>query len=415
MPKASRSRAKHVQAETKPPPSPSLKAVSPSPSLSDSSVEDASNMSEVKGEGSYGISVSRPASPMQGQSHSEMFEPEDSVTCQWEDCGVVFTHLPTLIGHIHNDHIGVHKSSYTCEWTSCLRRGLPQTSRFALISHIRSHTGEKPFICSLPECDKSFTRSDALAKHMRLQHNISPPAPGRGGSRKRKRGVADDGTQGTSTPVASVVSPPIPIPNTGGFNTFKVEPRTPSEAVDDNGLQDAKQDYLSNNRSLKAPNGRQRRQTRQSLLQPQHTPSPDLQGAEEEEGYASSSSDTLPAHLQPQFNEATGLVMGRSPAMVMYLMMKAKHQYALDQHEVLLEQLRIIKGEMKKEKEEKEGALDQFFHRMLGEDARILMPPPDHAYGGSSNTAFEGRGHGVSGDQHGNPIAVGQNGSRVRG
>jgi hypothetical protein len=26
----------------------------------------------------------------------------DSVTCQWEDCGKVFTHLPTLIHHIHN-------------------------------------------------------------------------------------------------------------------------------------------------------------------------------------------------------------------------------------------------------------------------------------------------------------------------
>jgi uncharacterized Zn-finger protein len=38
------------------------------------------------------------------------------------------------------------------------------------------------------ECDKSFTRSDAMAKHMRLQHNISPPLPGRGGNRKRKRG-----------------------------------------------------------------------------------------------------------------------------------------------------------------------------------------------------------------------------------
>jgi hypothetical protein len=28
--------------------------------------------------------------------------PEDSVTCQWDDCGIVFTHLPTLIDHIHN-------------------------------------------------------------------------------------------------------------------------------------------------------------------------------------------------------------------------------------------------------------------------------------------------------------------------
>ena len=35
-------------------------------------------------------------------------ESEDSVTCQWDDCGVVFTHLPTLIEHIHN---GEHEHS----------------------------------------------------------------------------------------------------------------------------------------------------------------------------------------------------------------------------------------------------------------------------------------------------------------
>ncbi|CED82633.1 fog: zn-finger [Phaffia rhodozyma] len=101
--------------------------------------------------------------------------------CYWLDsstnnveCGATFSELGTFINHIHEEHIGTNKAQYTCEWSDCVRKGRPQTSRFALLSHLRSHTGEKPFDCTEPQCDKSFTRSDALAKHMRVQHNILP-------------------------------------------------------------------------------------------------------------------------------------------------------------------------------------------------------------------------------------------------
>lgn len=50
-----------------------------------------------------------PSSAPQSRAGSQIPEegnpeavPEDSVTCQWEECGIVFTHLPTLIDHIHN-------------------------------------------------------------------------------------------------------------------------------------------------------------------------------------------------------------------------------------------------------------------------------------------------------------------------
>jgi hypothetical protein len=69
----------------------------PGKSLSDSSdVDAASNVGEGP-QGGHARSTPRAGSPMQVE-----LEPEDSVTCQWEDCGVVFTHLPTLIDHIHN-------------------------------------------------------------------------------------------------------------------------------------------------------------------------------------------------------------------------------------------------------------------------------------------------------------------------
>ncbi|SCZ97593.1 BZ3500_MvSof-1268-A1-R1_Chr4-3g07278 [Microbotryum saponariae] len=104
--------------------------------------------------------------------------------CQWNDCGRQFYELEPLIEHLHNTHafpeVGQHQEQqtaqwkgppmFTCEWTGCPRRGKNQNSRFALVGHLRSHTGEKPFICPRPECDKSFTRTDALQKHMRIQH-----------------------------------------------------------------------------------------------------------------------------------------------------------------------------------------------------------------------------------------------------
>lgn len=103
--------------------------------------------------------------------------------CRWNDderrgqCLQTFATNDHLVLHLHEDHLGNRKARYTCEWDDCNRKGIPQTSRFALVAHLRSHTGEKPFYCSVPECDKSFTRSDALAKHMRTVHESDPLRP----------------------------------------------------------------------------------------------------------------------------------------------------------------------------------------------------------------------------------------------
>ncbi|THH01981.1 hypothetical protein EW026_g814 [Hermanssonia centrifuga] len=205
--------------------------------------------------------------------------------------------------HIHDDHIGVHKSNYTCEWRTCARRGLAQTSRFALISHIRSHTGEKPFVCPLPECDKSFTRSDALAKHTRMQHNIVPPAPGRGGNRKRKR----------EEPEPTVFQGPE------GYGTFKLEPPDVHGDYDDR-ISPPLDLYTNGNGSRRSA-----------------SPDIDIEDSDPDDG------------IPP------------------YLMMKAKHQYVLEEHASLIEELRAVRFEERRWREAKDAKLDELLRKLFGQ------------------------------------------------
>ena len=85
--------------------------------------------------------------------------------------------MDNLVDHIHDVHIGQRQKKYSCEWEKCARKGMPHASGYALRAHMRSHTREKPFYCQLPECDRSFTRSDALAKHMRTVHETEALRP----------------------------------------------------------------------------------------------------------------------------------------------------------------------------------------------------------------------------------------------
>ncbi|KAL4774925.1 hypothetical protein BDW60DRAFT_226635 [Aspergillus nidulans var. acristatus] len=103
----------------------------------------------------------------------------DQVTvCRWEGCDFKdLGNMDDLVQHIHNEHVGSRQKKYSCEWSDCTRKGQTHASGYALRAHMRSHTREKPFYCALPECDRSFTRSDALAKHMRTVHETEALRP----------------------------------------------------------------------------------------------------------------------------------------------------------------------------------------------------------------------------------------------
>jgi hypothetical protein len=148
---------------------------------------------------------------------------------------------------------------------------------------------------------------------MRLQHSVSPPPPGRG-SRKRKRG--DENTEDTSS-----------------TSVFRVEPSGDAEEV--NGARLSELERTQSGTTIPLPIA--------------------TSDVDDDEG----PDDGLPARLLAARDPETGLIYGRDPYMVKYLLTKAKHRWLLEAHEELIEELRVMRHQEAWWRRAKDEALDK--------------------------------------------------------
>ena len=117
-------------------------------------------------------------------------EQEEVHVCRWDECGQQFSSLSQLVSHLEHHHT-LSLQHYTCHWSGCTRERKPFDARYKLVTHLRCHTGERPYHCTYQSCTRKFSRLENLKLHTRTHTGEKPYTCHHEGCGKRFNNTSD--------------------------------------------------------------------------------------------------------------------------------------------------------------------------------------------------------------------------------